>query len=125
MEALTERHIINVPGRGKMEAFLTDGLRSVLHSIPATNLSEYTVRWPGHIKKFIDERDAKNLNYEKLVKEWEYIPGISEFTWLEVVAYGKNEQGIRWTVSDSGSSDGHSMARCTGLVTVLHRGMVG
>ncbi|RJU84041.1 MAG: hypothetical protein DWB93_02005 [Candidatus Poseidoniales archaeon] len=119
LEALTERHIITVPGRGKMEAFLTDGLRSVLHSIPATNLSEYTVRWPGHIKKFIDERDAKNLNYEKLVKEWEYIPGISEFTWLEVVAYGKNEQGIRWTVSDSGSSDGHSMARCTGLVTVF------
>ena len=119
LEALTERHIITVPGKGEMEAFLTDGLRSVLYSIPATNLSEYTVRWPGHIEKFIDERDAKNLNYEKLIKEWKYSPEISEFTWLEVVAYGENEQGKRWIVSDSGSSDGHSMARCTGLVTVF------
>ena len=119
LEALTERHIITVPGRGEMEAFLTDGLRSVLYSIPATTLSEYTVRWPGHIQKFIDERDTKKLNYEQIIKEWRYSSEMSEFTWLEVVAYDKNGEGIRWTVSDAGGSDGHSMARCTGLVTVF------
>ena len=32
-----------------MEAFLTDGLRSVLANIPAEEMSEYTVRWPGGI----------------------------------------------------------------------------
>ena len=41
-----------------MEAFLTDGLRSVLANIPAEEMSEYTVRWPGHIQKFIDQRDS-------------------------------------------------------------------
>ena len=37
-----------------MEAFLTDGLRSVLETIPAEDLTEATVRWPGHIDRFIE-----------------------------------------------------------------------
>ena len=119
LDALSERHMINVHGKGEMEAFLTDGLRSVLYSIPATNLSEYTVRWPGHIQKFIDKRETNKLNYEKLLEEWKYKPEISEFTWLEVVAYGGDGRKIRWVVSDEGGTDGHSMARCTGLVTVF------
>lgn len=119
LEPLTGRHMISVPDRGEMEAFLTDGLRSVLNSVPSTNLSEYTVRWPGHIQKFIDKRDNNELNYRDLIEEWEYSTEISEFTWLEVVAYGKNGEQVRWTVTDSGGADGHSMARCTGLVTVF------
>tara|TARA_B100001142_G_scaffold110633_1_gene112630 strand:- start:3733 stop:4791 length:1059 start_codon:yes stop_codon:yes gene_type:complete len=119
LDALSERHIINVHKKGEMEAFLTDGLRSVLYTIPSTNLSEYTVRWPGHIQKFIDERDKNNLYYEQLLKEWEYSPDISEFTWLEVLACGCEGKKIRWIVSDEGGPDGHSMARCTGLVTVF------
>ena len=41
--AMTELHSIDANGR-KMEAFLTDGLRSLLN-IPAVKMGEYTVRW--------------------------------------------------------------------------------
>ena len=118
LPALSERHMINVDDKGEMEAFLTDGLRSVLNSIPAIELSEYTVRWPGHIEKFIDERDSGNIDEKRLAKEWEYDHKILEFTWMEVVAEGKDGTKMSWTVEDHGGDDGHSMARCTGLVTV-------
>jgi len=119
LEALSERHMIEVSGRGEMEAFLTDGLRSVLDSIPASDMSEYTVRWPGHIQKYIDERKSNLINYEELVEEWKYNPQISEFTWMEVMALGNNDVKMRWIITDEGKEDGHSMARCTGLVTVF------
>ena len=67
LPALSERHIIDVPEHGQMEAFLTDGLRSVLNSIPAVEMSEYTIRWPGHIQMFIDERDAGTLDEDELL----------------------------------------------------------
>lgn len=53
LPALSQRHMVDTGEHGEMEAFLTDGLRSVLKSIPAVDMSEYTVRWPGHIQKFI------------------------------------------------------------------------
>ena len=117
LPALSERHSIRVPGKGEMEAFLTDGLRSVLNSIPAVNMSEYTVRWPGHIQMFIDERDSGMLDEEKLTIDWQYNPSISEFTWMEVIAQSHDGTAMAWRIQDHGGEDGHSMARCTGLVT--------
>tara|TARA_Y100001970_G_scaffold273877_1_gene372710 strand:+ start:28033 stop:29091 length:1059 start_codon:yes stop_codon:yes gene_type:complete len=118
LPALSERHTIEVPERGVMEAFLTDGLRSVLGSIPAVEMSEYTVRWPGHIQKFIDERDAGTLDEDELLRDWWFNPKNPEFTWLEVVVVDNDGNHIRWEVSDYGGDDGSSMARTTGLVTV-------
>ncbi|HIG34209.1 MAG TPA: hypothetical protein EYQ11_04975 [Candidatus Poseidoniales archaeon] len=118
LPALSERHEIDVPEKGKMEAFLTDGLRSVLNSIPAEDLSEYTVRWPGHIQKFIDERDSGELDVERLTSEWQYDEKTPEFTWMEVFAEGHDGTKMTWQVQDHGGDDGHSMARSTGLVTV-------
>jgi len=118
LPALSERHMIEVPERGQMEAFLTDGLRSVLNSIPAVEMSEYTVRWPGHIQKYIDERDSGDLNEEKLLHEWWFNPKTPEFTWMEVIATDLDGNCMRWEVSDYGGDDGSSMARTTGLVTV-------
>ena len=118
LPALSERHEIEVPGKGKMEAFLTDGLRSVLDTIPAVELSEYTVRWPGHIQRFIDERESGKLDVQSLTSDWEYNEKIPEFTWMEVSAEGLDGQKMNWLVQDHGGDDGHSMARATGLVTV-------
>ena len=84
LPALSERHIIDVPEHGQMEAFLTDGLRSVLNSIPAVEMSEYTIRWPGHIQMFIDERDAGTLDEDELLRHWWYDHKTPEFTWMEV-----------------------------------------
>ncbi|HJM12914.1 MAG TPA: saccharopine dehydrogenase C-terminal domain-containing protein [Candidatus Thalassarchaeaceae archaeon] len=117
LPALSERHSISVLGKGEMEAFLTDGLRSVLNSIPAVNMSEYTVRWPGHIQMFIDERDSGMLDEEKLTIDWQYNPMRTEFTWMEVTAQSHDGTKMEWRIQDHGGDDGHSMARCTGLVT--------
>ena len=117
LPALDERHIINVGGKGEMEAFLSDGLRSLLFTINAQDMSEYTVRWPGHIQRYIDERDAGTLDVEKLLDSWSLDKGRSEFTWMEVKAEGKHHRHI-WTVMDKGSGNDSSMARTTGLVTI-------
>ncbi len=118
LPALSDRHDIHVPEKGTMEAFLTDGLRSVLNTIPAVELSEYTVRWPGHIQKYIDERDSGVLDTGRLTTEWQYDERVPEFTWMEVVAKGMDGKKMTWRVQDHGADDGHSMARSTGLVTI-------
>ena len=112
--ALGDRHIIQVEGYGEMEAFLTDGLRSILATIPARNMKEYTIRWPGHIDKWLE---SSQLFYEEeVLEEWKFDPSRSEFTWLEVVAENNSEQK-RWVVQDTGRNGDASMARTTGLVT--------
>ena len=118
LPALSERHEIEVQDKGAMEAFLTDGLRSVLDTIPAQELSEYTVRWPGHIQMFIDETENTEIDIERITAEWRYNEKTPEFTWMEVFAQGRDGTSMRWTVQDHGGDDGHSMARSTGLVTI-------
>ena len=114
--ALDQRHSISVEGRGEMEAFLSDGLRSLLWTVPAQSMAEYTVRWPGHIQRYIDMRDEGTLNPERLVESWALDPAKGEFTWMEVLVTTNNEL-IQWKVEDEGQGRDSSMARTTGLVT--------
>ena len=87
---------------GKLEAFLTDGLRTLLNSkltsdIPT--LLEYTIRYPGHssmVSELIDSgkldnstisHDGKIVNQKefttkKLFKEWKLAETDKEFTLL-------------------------------------------
>ena len=111
--ALEERQRFNVDGRGEMEAFLTDGLRSVLDTIPAEELTEATVRWPGHIDRFI----ALDGSFDEhaLVESWAWKPDRAEFTWMEVVVEGDGKS--RWILDDEGGPSGSSMARTTGAIT--------
>ncbi len=111
--ALAERQRFNVEGRGEMEAFLTDGLRSVLYTIPAEDLTEATVRWPGHIDRFIELNGE--LDEDALVQSWAWDAARPEFTWMEVVAEG--EGSTRWILDDEGRPGGSSMARTTGAIT--------
>ena len=101
-----------------MEAFLTDGLRSVLDSIPAKELSEYTIRWPGHIQRFIDQRNTDSLDMDKLLEEWKFDDELPDFTWMQVKTKSIEGEFMEWIVLDEGDEEWHSMARCTGLVTV-------
>ncbi len=117
LPALSERHKINVKQTGSMEAFLTDGLRSLLETIPADNMTEYTVRWPGHIQRFIDQRDAGIINEEKLIEKWKFDKKRKEFTWMEVKSECKNGNKMDWNIYDEGENGDSSMSRTTGLVT--------
>ena len=50
--ALSGLEKIDFPGVGTLEAFYTDSLRSLVTSFPgATDLSEKTLRYPGHAEK--------------------------------------------------------------------------
>src|SRR5213594_3266520 len=49
LEALSGRGLMNFPGVGKLEYFLTDGLGSLPRSYPRTReMHEFTLRYPGH-----------------------------------------------------------------------------
>ena len=113
LPALSERLLFHVEGRGEMEAFLTDGLRSVLDSVDADELIEATVRWPGHIDRYISNKDI--LTESQLVDAWKWDSNRPEFTWMEV--YGKGNGSSKWILDDEGRKDGSSMARTTGAIT--------
>ena len=108
--AMDDLHPIDANGR-RMEAFLTDGLRS-LTNLSATAMGEYTVRWPGHIQRY----QSTTLEPEELVEAWAFDETRPEFTWLEVKVKSGNKTKI-WTVEDRGRDGDSSMARTTGLVT--------
>nr|MDG1524820.1 saccharopine dehydrogenase C-terminal domain-containing protein [Candidatus Thalassarchaeaceae archaeon] len=111
--ALSERHPVTVPGYGQMEAFLTDGVRSLLDTIDSEELLEYTVRWPGHINRYLSGNDSE----EELIEAWKFDSDRPEFTWLAIeVSNGDVQQ--RWDIIDEGKDGWSSMARTTGLVTV-------
>ena len=109
--AMDGLHTIDANGR-TMEAFLTDGLRSLI-KIPTTSMGEYTVRWPGHIQRY----QATDLNPDELVEAWHYDAQRPEFTWMEVAVEAAGQKRV-WTVEDHGKNGDSSMARTTGLVTV-------
>lgn len=108
--AMSELHGIDANGRA-MEAFLTDGLRSLIN-LPADTMGEYTVRWPGHIQRY----QNTTLNPDELVEAWRFDPQRPEFTWMEVRVEAGGQTRI-WTVEDNGKDGDSSMARTTGLVT--------
>jgi len=108
--AMSDLHPIDANGR-EMEAFLTDGLRSLI-SIPATSMGEYTVRWPGHIQRYQTTQQTP----DELVDAWRFDPERPEFTWMEVRMISGKAARI-WTVEDRGLGGDSSMARTTGLVT--------
>jgi hypothetical protein len=91
--ALSDKHRIRVSDRGEMEAFLTDGLRSLLE-LDIPDFSEYTVRWPGHIDRWVrlfgDGIEAKAA--AKLLEEWRFEPSRAEFTWLEVAVVARDRR---------------------------------
>ena len=121
--ALSRRHSFTDPEVGELEAFLTDGLRSLL-DIDCPTLLEYTLRWPGHIDRFITLRDDGALagenrvaTLQELYRQWEFDPLRPEITLLSVTVESEN---LVWQgrLFDSGGGGWSSMARTTGLVTI-------
>lgn len=49
-EALSEPELMDLPGVGTVEAFNTDGLRSIADTLDVPNMKEKTLRYPGHIE---------------------------------------------------------------------------
>jgi len=135
--ALTEIERIDLPGVGTVEAFLTDGLRTLLRTIPLDDLEEKTLRWPGHAEKvlvlretgFLDEVPVevggvalapRALTEALLFRAWELGPGEPELTVLRVEVRGRRagrDVAIVWELVDrtDPGTGATSMARTTGF----------
>lgn len=135
--ALSEPERIRFEGIGELEAFNTDGLRSLLDTIDCPNMVEKTLRWPGHAelmaifretgffsKEEIDVRGTRvrplDVTAKLLFPVWTYQPGEEEFTILRVVVEGQESgEQVRliyelYDVYDA-KTDQTSMARTTGF----------
>lgn len=49
--ALSEPELVDLPGVGTLEAFNTDGLRTLLETVDVPWMQEKTMRYPGHIDR--------------------------------------------------------------------------
>ena len=138
---LSERELVDLPGVGTLEAFLTDGLRTLLRTIDAPNLIEKTLRWPGHAEKMAALRDSgffddgeidvggvrvapRAMTEHLLFRSWEPAAGDTEFTVLRVEVEGRRAaKGVRitWDLLDrtDGETGATSMSRTTGFPCAL------
>lgn len=121
--ALSDIEIMEFQGVGELEAFNTDGLRSLLltmNHIP--NLKEKTLRYPGHAELMLDYRNKGLFNNDKitetskkLFEEWKLDDNEIEFTILDIIIKGEMKI-ISYHLYDEFdlTSRTSSMARTTG-----------
>jgi lysine 6-dehydrogenase len=139
--ALSDPELIDFPNAGTLEAFNTDGLRTLLTTIPIANMREKTLRYPGHIELMrvfretgffdqgpLDVKGAmvrpRDLTARLLFPRWTYEQGEEEFTILRVVVAGiKEGKSMRFTYELYDEYDrrtgASSMARTTGFPCVI------
>lgn len=149
--ALSDREFILFDEIGELEAFNTDGLRSLVYTMShIPQMKEKTLRYPGHVDimlaleqaGFLDtaplrikEIDISPLEFTSrlLIKEWKLEPGEEEFTVMRVIVQGEKEgktQTIQYDLMDRYDTvtKTTSMARttgytCTAAVNMLGKGM--
>ena len=135
--ALSDPEFVELPRVGTLEAFNTDGLRTLLRTIDAPNLKEKTLRFPGHVEKmrmlrgagFFDQTPIhvdgvdvrpRALTEALIRKAWTLPPGDDEFTVLRVEVAGTKDgvsRRIVWDLYDATDpvTRTTSMARTTGF----------
>lgn len=139
-EALSEVELLDWPGVGTLEAFNTDGLRTLLTTLPFPTMVEKTLRYPGYAEKvrllrelgFFSEAPQNiagqqvrplDVTSRLLFSNWRLEPGMREFTALRVEAEGlRNSERLRlrYDLMDYTDAAGDfSMARVTGWPAVL------
>jgi saccharopine dehydrogenase-like NADP-dependent oxidoreductase len=78
VEPMSGLEEIKFPRVGKLEAFYTDGLRTLLHTVKgATDMWEKSLRYPGHVEKikllkglgFFDEKPVKIDSFQVAPRE--------------------------------------------------------
>jgi len=146
-EALSEPEIIDFGKAGKLEAFNTDGLRSLIKTMPSIpNMIEKTLRYPGHISLMQNLKDGGFLSSETisvngkntsameltasiLFPQWKLEEEEQEFTVMRVIIEGvENEENVRYEYNLYDEYDNetkvHSMARTTGYTCTAAANMV-
>ncbi len=113
--ALSDPELVNLPPIGTLEAFNTDGLRSLLHTLKIPNLKEKTLRYPGYAEKmrmlresgFFNDQPVEvgkakikpiELTSKLLFSQWELKEDEEEFTVMRIIVKGrKGEKRLIYT----------------------------
>ncbi len=146
--AMSGIELIDFPGIGTLEAFHTDGLRSLVNTLDCPIMEEKTLRYPGYADRINLLRQAGFLSTEpvevegvmvkpreltlKLLEEpWTLTEEMDEFTVMRITVVGGKEPNyprITWNLFDQTDRKRHetSMARTTGFPTaILARQLLG
>lgn len=140
--ALSDPEYIYFPQFGTLEAFNTDGLRTLAKTIDAPNMKEKTLRYPGHIEKMAVLRELGFFSKEKaldiggtkvspleltsqvLFPNWQLKPGEGDITVFQSTIEGSKEGKKKKIAIDmvdeyDAETDVISMARTTGYTATL------
>ena len=140
-EALSEVELLDFPEVGTLEAFNSDGLRTVLTTVKGRNMKEKTLRYPGHADRMRMMRETglfsgeavevdgvqvipRRLTERLMFEKWRRPAGEEELTILRVQVTGsKGEKHLDITydlVDRTDRATGEtSMARTTGFPCVI------
>ncbi len=135
--ALSDVELLDFPEVGTLEAFNSDGLRSLLKTMAAPNMIEKTLRYPGHADRIqalrasgffaaepVDVRGAKvrpiDVTSAVLFKQWHLADEDDEFTLMRIQVEGEENgrpRSVVYSLFDrrDGKTGFSSMARTTGF----------
>lgn len=131
--ALTDLELMQFEGIGTLEAFNTDGLRSLLFTMPhIASQKEKTLRYPGHADLILALQQSGFFSKEKinvdgqeiipldftskiLINEWKLMEDEEELTIMKVVLHGEGKT-VEYNLLDyyDRATQTSSMARTTG-----------
>jgi lysine 6-dehydrogenase len=135
-EALSDLELIDFQKAGELEAWNSDGLRSLITTMEIPNMIEKTLRYPGTTEYIKVLRDTGFFSYDEieikgnsirpidlttklLFPKWELREGDRDLTIMKIIISGKEDgAGMEYTYDlydeyDPGTGV-HSMARTTG-----------
>lgn len=105
-EALSEPELMTFPGIGTLEAFNTDGLRSLAYTLKAPFMKEKTLRYPSHIELMRTLREIGFFSKEPIAlggqmvrpldltaalmfPQWTFEEGEADLTVMRVIVDGR------------------------------------
>jgi lysine 6-dehydrogenase len=147
-EALSEPELLDFPGVGTLEAFNTDGLRSLIFTTDAPFMKEKTLRYPGHIELMRAFRETGFFSKEPvdvggtlvrpldataalLFPKWTFAEGEADLTVMRVSVEGSTQAGARkrfeFDLLDhyDAQTGLRSMSRTTAFPAAIVAGLVG
>jgi saccharopine dehydrogenase-like NADP-dependent oxidoreductase len=144
--ALSDPEFLTFPGIGTLEAFNTDGLRTMAKTLAVPNMKEKTLRYPGHIEKmavlretgFFDTQEVvvkgvriRPLDFtaEILFPKWKLQEGEADITVMKIIVEGtkgRKPRRIAYDLFDryDERTGVHSMARTTGYTATMAARMI-
>lgn len=145
-EALSEAELVDFPGIGTLEAFNTDGLRSLLRTTAVPFMKEKTLRYPGHIQLMRVFRELGffgkdaievggqsvrplDLTARLLFPRWTFEDQEADLTVMRVTVEGRRggeEVRLCWDLLDTydPATGLRSMSRTTAFPATIVAGMV-